>query len=181
MQVNALQDALANLDYAVGAKDGIFGGFTRAAVLAFQADNGLDTTGVVDRSTWEALSTAPPRPLSRARTNIAQEELAKLGSTTIIDALRTKNLGWVSAILGVLGLTSVAGSAAGAGPAAAAGPLEPIVRELLPVVAGSYQASPAPYWPSAPALPCTISAGASPRPGRWTTASDRISPARMPQ
>ena len=63
-QVKALQEALADLDYPVGNKDGTFGGLTRAAVLAFQADNGLITNGEVDQRTWEAMST---RRLARSR------------------------------------------------------------------------------------------------------------------
>lgn len=40
--------------------DGIFGIGTRAAVTAFQADNGLDADGVVGASTWSALLNASP-------------------------------------------------------------------------------------------------------------------------
>jgi Phage tail lysozyme/Putative peptidoglycan binding domain len=105
-QVKALQDALAELDYPVGNRDGIFGGFTRAAVLAFQADNGLLTSGEVDQPTWQAMSTAAPRPLSRERIGITPKELERLGSTIVADGLRTKGLGWVTGILGMLGLTT---------------------------------------------------------------------------
>ncbi len=105
-QVKALQEALAELDYPVGDKDGIFGGLTRAAVLAFQADNGLITNGEVDQRTWEAMSTAAPRQLSRERRDITPKELENLGSTIITNGLRTKGLGWVTAILGTLGLTT---------------------------------------------------------------------------
>lgn len=105
-QVKALQEALADLDYPVGNKDGVFGSLTRAAVLAFQADNGLITSGEVDQRTWEKMSTAAPRQLSRERTNITPKELEGLGSTIIADGLRTRGLGWITAILGALGLTT---------------------------------------------------------------------------
>lgn len=36
--------------------DGIYGGSTRASVLAFQQNNGLPATGIVDQQTWERIS-----------------------------------------------------------------------------------------------------------------------------
>ena len=105
-QVRALQEALANLDYPVGNKDGIFGGLTRDAVLGFQADNDLITNGVVDKRTWDALSKGAPRPLSRDRTTITPKELWSRGSAIVADGSRTKRLGLMSAILGLLGLTT---------------------------------------------------------------------------
>ena len=103
-QVLALQEALFQLDYAVGKRDGDFGGITRAAVMAFQADNNLETTGIVDKATWDKLATASPRPLSRDRATATAQDLINLGSITAIQGNRTRNLGWLSAILGVLGL-----------------------------------------------------------------------------
>ena len=79
---------------------------TRAAVLAFQADNGLVTSGEVDQQTWKAMSTAAPRPLSRERKSDTPKELERLGSTIVADGLRTKGLGWITGILGMLGLTT---------------------------------------------------------------------------
>lgn len=121
-KVTALQESLAKLDYSLGDKDGDFANLTRDAVLAFQADNGLSTTGEMDDGTWKALSTASPRPLARARTTITAADLAKKGSSTILQANRTKNLGWLSGILGVLGLGSGAyqSSPGGSAPAEAA-------------------------------------------------------------
>ncbi len=40
------------------ARDGHFGEDTRRAVLRFQRENGLPTTGVVDLKSWEAIRTA---------------------------------------------------------------------------------------------------------------------------
>lgn len=40
------------------AKDGHFGEDTRRAVLTFQRENGLPTTGVADQPTWEAIRRA---------------------------------------------------------------------------------------------------------------------------
>ncbi|WP_421725842.1 peptidoglycan-binding domain-containing protein [Bauldia sp.] len=103
-KVVALQEALAKLDYFLGAKDGDLGNLTRDAVLAFQADNGLPTTGKVDNDTWKELSDASPRPLARTRTKITAAELAQKGSETIRQADRTKFLGWVSGLFGLLGV-----------------------------------------------------------------------------
>jgi len=53
--VRFLQSLLERLNYAPGPIDGIYGADTRAAVLAFQANNNIPTTGVVDQATWNAL------------------------------------------------------------------------------------------------------------------------------
>jgi peptidoglycan hydrolase-like protein with peptidoglycan-binding domain len=115
-QVRALQETLVNLDYPIGNKDGIFGNLTRDAVLAFQADNGLTPDGAVGKRTWEALSKAQPRPLSRARTTITPKELRKQhGSRIIADGSKTKTLGLTSAIFGLLGLTTSTAMGLGGG------------------------------------------------------------------
>lgn len=56
--VYALQEALAALGYDPGKVDGINGQMTRAALTAFQGNNGLPTTGELDPQTNAALSTA---------------------------------------------------------------------------------------------------------------------------
>jgi len=53
-EVRYLQELLTNAGYAV-ATDGSFGAATEAAVRAFQAENGLETDGIVGAKTWEAL------------------------------------------------------------------------------------------------------------------------------
>lgn len=57
-----LQSQLRDLGYFAGRLDGIFGPLTRAAVLAFQADNDLEADGIVGARTWTALPKADPRP-----------------------------------------------------------------------------------------------------------------------
>lgn len=47
-----LQDALNALGYTTYTLDGIFGGNTRNAVIAYQRDNGLGADGVVGCGTW---------------------------------------------------------------------------------------------------------------------------------
>jgi localization factor PodJL len=55
-QVEAVQTVLNGLGYDAGTPDGIAGAGTRTAVRAFQADSGLDTTGVIDAGLVDALN-----------------------------------------------------------------------------------------------------------------------------
>lgn len=55
-QVLAVQTVLNGLGYDAGNPDGLAGPGTRTAIRAFQADNGLETTGVIDASLVEALN-----------------------------------------------------------------------------------------------------------------------------
>ena len=59
-EVKALQGYLQNLHYKITAIDGIFGKETEGAVLAFQRDQKLKVTGIVDASTWRAIKKAKP-------------------------------------------------------------------------------------------------------------------------
>ncbi|MDF2565774.1 MAG: hypothetical protein K0Q53_2178 [Massilibacillus sp.] len=53
--VVTLQQRLAALNYIITNVDGIFGQETRRAVIAFQRDNQLNQTGVVDTITWNTI------------------------------------------------------------------------------------------------------------------------------
>jgi S1-C subfamily serine protease len=73
----AAQRALEALGYDPGPADGVLGPRTRSAIAAFQRDNGLQATGVIDRPTADALNRAiagraagadgKPPPAARAR------------------------------------------------------------------------------------------------------------------
>lgn len=80
--VRLLQARLNEVGYPVGKTDGIFGSRTRAAVMAFQADQKLVADGVVGPKTWEALYVAKGRPLREA----SVKELRASGSRTIAAA-----------------------------------------------------------------------------------------------
>jgi hypothetical protein len=102
--VRSLQQALKVAGYSVGAIDGKFGSLTRAAVAAFQGDNSLSMTGAADPDTMTLLNRAPQRPLDPDRREATEEDLKKKGSVTVTEAGKTKMLGWVSGILGLLGI-----------------------------------------------------------------------------
>ncbi|OQW55440.1 MAG: hypothetical protein A4S17_06165 [Proteobacteria bacterium HN_bin10] len=65
-RVRELQRALAELGYPVGAADGIFGPATRRAVVNFQNEHGLETTGAVDQATQAAITAALGGPVEAA-------------------------------------------------------------------------------------------------------------------
>ncbi len=77
--VGKLQDDLARLGYFNGRRDEAFGPLTRAAVVGFQADQGLLADGVVGPLTWAALESAAPRP---AR-DVTAADLRARGSETL--------------------------------------------------------------------------------------------------
>lgn len=89
--VEHLQKLLKGIGYNVGAIDGSFGRLTRDAVLAFQADAGLVTDGVVGSKTWTKLENYPAkRPLAESRTEATANDLRTAGSKTVQmgDAIR---------------------------------------------------------------------------------------------
>jgi murein L,D-transpeptidase YcbB/YkuD len=55
--VRVIQQRIADLGTKLTV-DGVYGTRTTAAVKAFQKDNGLPVTGIVDRDTWAALFTS---------------------------------------------------------------------------------------------------------------------------
>jgi putative chitinase len=114
----AYQQRLVALGYfEVGTPDGLPGARTRAAVMAFQADNGLEVTAELDQATRDAMATAAPRPVAPARRNADTEVLRRKGSETIRWTDRLK--AWVGRIAGSLGL---GGGAIFAGDGASDGP-----------------------------------------------------------
>ena len=97
--VAELQTDLAALGYFSGRVDGDFGPLTRAALLAFQADQGLATDAVAGSATLAALAKAEPRP----RRNITQAEI-DAESGTAAAALMTGRMGDVLGGVSLLSL-----------------------------------------------------------------------------
>ncbi len=56
-----LQQKLNSIGYKLSALDGVFGNETEAAVSAFQKEQDIKVTGVVNNATWRALKTAKTR------------------------------------------------------------------------------------------------------------------------
>lgn len=104
--VTAFQQRLIELRYPVGRVDGIFGSRVRAAVLAFQAENGLATDGIVGPVTRAALNSeaAKPMPLGD-RANETVQDLKDAGSSTIAttQTLKTAAKAAIGVSLGVGG------------------------------------------------------------------------------
>ncbi|PZO64588.1 MAG: hypothetical protein DI498_10905 [Paracoccus denitrificans] len=99
-----LQKALTRLKYFTGALDGDFGPLTRAAVLAFQADNHLETDGRVGPITRDTLASAAPRPVAPMRAFASFSDLVTTGSQI---ARASRNNFAVGAVLGGGGLATV--------------------------------------------------------------------------
>ena len=53
--IKSVQEMLAARGYYTGEIDGVYGAKLEAAVLGFQADNGLETDGEIGRDTWAKL------------------------------------------------------------------------------------------------------------------------------
>lgn len=100
--VETAQRRLSELGYALGPADGKFGPATRAAILAFQADNDLETTGLLDDPTMRAIFVAEKRPIVVAREEITAADLRAEGSRTVTAAdhvgLAGKALAWAGGI-----------------------------------------------------------------------------------
>lgn len=129
--VAELQSDLADLGYFAGRLDGDFGPLTRAALLAFQADNDLTTDAIVGAMTWTALDEADPRPLRE----VSQADI-DAESGTAKDALMTARVGDLVGIGGVAGLVMQAQQAGAAAEAASGvlGTISGVVTEHWPAL-----------------------------------------------
>lgn len=128
--VAELQSDLADLGYFSGRMNGDFGTLTRAALLAFQADNDLATDGAVGDQTWAALASATPRPL-----RIVTPAQIDAESGTAKDALMTARVGDLIGIGGVAGIATKVAAASAA-------------LEEATGVLGTLSATVIDYWPA---------------------------------
>lgn len=116
--VKAVQERLCALGYAVGKVDGVFGSRTRAAVLAFQAENGLTTDGRIGAQTRACLNSesAKPMPLGE-RAQETKEDLKAAGDKTLAttDQVKTavKAVGTTATTFAVADQTGLLDSASG--------------------------------------------------------------------
>lgn len=101
--VASVQEQLDKLGYPeVGAFDGRWGSKTRAAVLAFRADNGLPITPTIDEALLAALLLAEPRPVATERKNATVADLREEGAEDVQAADVTQVAGGVAAVGGAV-------------------------------------------------------------------------------
>ncbi|MDQ2100186.1 MAG: peptidoglycan-binding protein [Tychonema bourrellyi B0820] len=82
-EVAAIQQRLQIHGFAIGKIDGSYGSRTTSAVNDFQQSKGLNSDGIVDKSTWTALA-ADPVPASKVSQNNAPiENEAAVPSKTV--------------------------------------------------------------------------------------------------
>lgn len=109
--VKAAQDRLKQLGYTVGIADGHFGPLMRAAVLAFEAENGLATDGQLDAGDRERLESAEAKAMpSGARSEATVSDL-KETSRSVANLVTLKNAALVTG--GVSGAVGVGNEAVG--------------------------------------------------------------------
>lgn len=95
--VRSVQERLDALGYPeVGAFDGRWGSKTRAAILAFRADNGLPLLAEIDEPLLAALLTAGPRPIGEERANATVADLRREGAADVQAADVTQVAGGVA-------------------------------------------------------------------------------------
>jgi uncharacterized protein (TIGR02594 family) len=97
-----LQSQLRDLRRFSGKLDGDFGSLTQAAVLAFQADSGLEVDGIVGNRTWAALPEAEPKETR----DVTIKDLRKGGSKTIKAADRAEATVALTGVAGAVGVVN---------------------------------------------------------------------------
>lgn len=97
-EVKAVQQRLSDLGYPIGDPDQDFSTTTRAQVLAFQANEGLETTGIVDQGTRDSLAAAQPMPVAEVRTGATEQDLRAKGSETVAAGDQLGNIGKVGGV-----------------------------------------------------------------------------------
>ena len=131
VEVGVWQVELSDRGYHLGRADKDFGRLTRAATLAFQADNDLPSDGVVDADDWLQMAKATPRP----ERFVTQEEIDR-ESGTAQDAQMTARVGDLVGLGGVAGIATQAKQAGEAAQAASGvmGQVSAMVTEHWPAL-----------------------------------------------
>ena len=85
--VKKAQQLLIANGYSCGAAgaDGDFGEGTKRGVMSFQADNGLDTDGIVGAKTWDALLKAEQTETEKDHEKEPENPAAQTGSTCTVE------------------------------------------------------------------------------------------------
>lgn len=99
-----VQERLHGLGYhEVGTRDGYWGTRTRAAVLAFRADNDMPIVAQIDSEFLATLAVARHRDIGTARESATVETLKEEGSQTIATTETAVTVGKGAAAAGVFG------------------------------------------------------------------------------
>lgn len=110
--LKTVQRRLNELGYPeVGRADGGWGTKTRAAVLAFRADNDLPIIADVDQQLLGALMVAQPRAVSEERAGTTVSDLREAGSRKVAAADRTEAVGYATAAGGAVAAVTEASGA----------------------------------------------------------------------
>lgn len=142
-EIERLQSTLKALGYhEVGMIDGDWGPRTRAALLAFKADNHLPLTPDLDETTWAALSKALPRVVSveRQTATDAPSEAAKAAKAAKKVGIGVVGISALETLLSPIGgMSGLAEWISGIGNVASSlrTAFEPI-RDLLGLVASNW-------------------------------------------
>lgn len=95
--IRKVQELLREKGYPeVGNVDGKFGDRTRNAILAFQADNNLEITGVVSDALLVALLSAPARKNSPERESATEADLKDAKSVKLGDWIKKIGVGLIA-------------------------------------------------------------------------------------
>lgn len=93
--------------FETGTPDGVWGYKTRAAVLAFRADNDLPLVAGIDDKFLAAIAKATPRGVSKDRASATVEDLRADGSQTIKDGDDAEKIGVAAIGTGAVATVSV--------------------------------------------------------------------------
>lgn len=113
-EIKSIQRRLRELGYSeVGWIDGLWGNRTESGVRAFQINEGLPTTGIIDEATLASLAIAAPRKVGEIRGSITSSELKKAGDQVVKSSWITRLVSWFlgGSALGVGALDSLPSAA----------------------------------------------------------------------
>lgn len=99
--VRTAQQKLKDLGYSI-LVDGIFGPGMRVTVLAWQANNEMQTTGELSQADLAFLDISPPMPVQAERQNATVEDLKPQSAIVRQSSTLKKATGWTVGGLGVL-------------------------------------------------------------------------------
>jgi hypothetical protein len=132
-EVQNVQARLDALGYPeVGAVDGRWGSKTRAAILAFRADNGLPLDTVIDDKLLAALLRAEPRTVGMERATTTVQDLRDKGAEDVKAADGVTTVGGLAGLAGALGAVQALSEMLDNYATA----LQPVTDFLEPMVAG---------------------------------------------